>query len=101
MVRVRRAVRRSGELLIVPIITVPHALQPGRAARGSRHPDARRHAGRSDPRAIWRRFAAHYHLFRGTPSRMWLDWVFAEVFGLEVALDASTADATSTRSTRR
>ena len=38
----------------------------------------------SDPRAIWRRFAAHYHLFRGTPSRMWLDWVFAEVFGLDV-----------------
>src|SRR5690606_20155169 len=35
----------------------------------------------TDPRAIWRRFAAHYHLFRGTPSRMWLDWVFAEVFG--------------------
>jgi glucuronate isomerase len=47
----------------------------------------------SDPRAIWRRFAAHYRLFRGTPSSMWLDWVFAEVFGLEVALDASTADA--------
>jgi glucuronate isomerase len=46
-----------------------------------------------DPRAIWRRFAEHQHLFRGTPSRMWLDWVFAEVFGLDVALDASTADS--------
>jgi len=46
----------------------------------------------SDPRTIWRRFAAHYHLFRGTPSRIWCDWVFAEVFGLEVALDAATAD---------
>ncbi|HEU4651830.1 MAG TPA: glucuronate isomerase, partial [Croceibacterium sp.] len=46
----------------------------------------------NDPRAIWRRFAAHYHLFRGTPSRMWLDWVFAEVFGLDVALDGETAD---------
>jgi len=46
----------------------------------------------TDPRAIWRRFAAHYRLFRGTPSRMWLDWVFAEVFGLDVALDAETAD---------
>jgi glucuronate isomerase len=46
----------------------------------------------TDPRAIWRRFAAHYHLFRGTPSRMWLDWVFAEVFGLDVALEAETAD---------
>src|SRR5919197_1769392 len=31
----------------------------------------RRDGGRveSDPRKIWRRFAAHWHLFRGTPSR--------------------------------
>jgi glucuronate isomerase len=46
-----------------------------------------------DPRAAWRLFAANYHLFRGTPSRLWLDHVFADVFGLEDALDASTADA--------
>jgi glucuronate isomerase len=45
-----------------------------------------------DPRAIWRTFAAHYHLFRGTPSRLWLDWVFAQVFGLSVRLEAETAD---------
>ena len=35
---------------------------------------------------------AHYHLFRGTPSRLWLDHVFAEVFGIDVALEAATAD---------
>jgi glucuronate isomerase len=46
----------------------------------------------SDPRAIWRIFAEHYHLFRGTPSRLWLDWVFAEVFDLEVRLSGATAD---------
>jgi glucuronate isomerase len=45
-----------------------------------------------DPRAIWRRFAEHYHLFRGTPSRLWLDWVFAEGFGLDVRLEGATAD---------
>lgn len=45
-----------------------------------------------DARAAWRLFAERYHLFRGTPSRMWMDWVFAEVFGLEVRLDAGTAD---------
>jgi glucuronate isomerase len=45
-----------------------------------------------DPRQIWRTFAAHYHLFRGTPSRLWLDWVFAEVFQLEVRLAPETAD---------
>jgi glucuronate isomerase len=46
----------------------------------------------SDPRRIWRTFAAHYHLFRGTPSRLWLDWVFAEVFGLDRRLDADSAN---------
>lgn len=46
----------------------------------------------ADPREAWRLFAAHYYLFRGTPSRLWLDHVFAEVFGIEVRLDASTAD---------
>jgi glucuronate isomerase len=45
-----------------------------------------------DPRAAWRTFASHYHLFRGTPSRLWLDWVFAEGFGLEHRLEAATAD---------
>jgi glucuronate isomerase len=46
----------------------------------------------TDPRAIWHLLAQHYHLFRGTPSRMWLDWVFAEAFGLDVALEPATAD---------
>jgi glucuronate isomerase len=46
----------------------------------------------ADPREAWRLLASHYYLFRGTPSRVWLDHVFAEVFALEVALDASTAD---------
>ena len=47
---------------------------------------------RTDPREAWRLFASHYYLFRGTPSRMWLDHVFAEVFEIDVLLDASTAD---------
>jgi glucuronate isomerase len=55
-------------------------------------PRADRGRVETDPREIWRRFAAHYHLFRGTPSRLWLDWVFAEVFGIEVQLSAETAD---------
>ncbi len=45
-----------------------------------------------DPRAAWRLLAERYHLFRGTPSRMWLDFVFADTFGLEVQLSAETAD---------
>jgi glucuronate isomerase len=46
----------------------------------------------TDLRAAWRLFAERYHLFRGTPSRMWLDWVFAESFGIDVLLSADTAD---------
>jgi glucuronate isomerase len=46
----------------------------------------------ADPRASWRLFAERYHLFRGTPSRMWLDWVFAEGFGIDVQLGTATAD---------
>ena len=45
-----------------------------------------------DPRAIWRTFASHYHLFRGTPTQMWMDFVFAEVFGIDVVLESATAD---------
>lgn len=44
-----------------------------------------------DPRGAWALLAERYHLFRGTPSRMWLDWVFAEGFGLEVQFSAETA----------
>ncbi len=47
----------------------------------------------TDPRAIWRLFAGHYHLFRGTPTRMWLDHAFGTVFGVTERLSADTADA--------
>jgi glucuronate isomerase len=45
-----------------------------------------------DPRESWRLLAGHYYLFHGTPSRLWLDWVFAEVFGITEQLDGDTAD---------
>jgi glucuronate isomerase len=45
-----------------------------------------------DPRAIWRLFAAHYHLFRGTPTRLWLDHAFGTVFGIDERLTAESAD---------
>jgi glucuronate isomerase len=49
-------------------------------------------ASKTDPREAWRVFAAHFHLFRGTPSALWLNQTFSEVFGLEVRLQAETAD---------
>ena len=48
--------------------------------------------GHADLRAAWRLFADNQHLFRGTPSRLWLDHVFAEVFDFDVALGSDTAD---------
>lgn len=46
----------------------------------------------TDPRLIWKRFAEHYYLLRGTPSAMWLNHSFQHVFGLDVPLSAETAD---------
>ncbi|MFC4108674.1 glucuronate isomerase [Micromonospora zhanjiangensis] len=46
----------------------------------------------ADGRQIWRRFARHWHLFRGTPSRLWLELTFRDVFGVHTALSPATAD---------
>jgi glucuronate isomerase len=45
-----------------------------------------------DPRRVWGIFAKNYHLFRGTPTRMWLDFAFQELFGLEQRLCEGNAD---------
>jgi glucuronate isomerase len=45
-----------------------------------------------DPRRAWRRFAEHFHLFRGTPSGIWLQYVFENIFGIQERLNAETAD---------
>src|SRR6187455_1820639 len=36
----------------------------------------------TDGRAIWRIFAQNYHLFRGTPTRLWMDYVLSHLFGI-------------------
>jgi len=46
----------------------------------------------ADPRKVWQLFANHYHLFRATPSQMWLDHAFEVVFGVQEKLNAATAD---------
>jgi glucuronate isomerase len=46
----------------------------------------------TDARGIWRTFARNYHLFAGTPSRIWLNHVFGEVFGLDELLTEASAD---------
>jgi len=46
----------------------------------------------TDTRRIWRTFAAHCHLFRGTPTRIWLDHAFHDVFGIRERLTPESAD---------
>ena len=46
-----------------------------------------------EPMAVWRLFAENFHLFRGTPSAMWLAHSFEHVFGLDMPLSAKAADA--------
>jgi len=45
-----------------------------------------------DPRKVWQIFASHYYLFRGTPTRMWLDYAFEKQFGIKERLSEKTAD---------
>ena len=42
----------------------------------------------ADGRSTWRTFAEHYHLFRATPSKLWLDHTLSEVFGVAEPLGA-------------
>jgi len=48
--------------------------------------------GGADPKEVWRCLANNFHLFRGTPTAMWMEHSFEQVFGMDVALSAETAD---------
>ncbi|GFE65482.1 glucuronate isomerase [Litoreibacter roseus] len=50
-------------------------------------------AEQHDNRAIFRLFAAQWHLFLGTPSRLWLDHTFRTVFDIRETLSPETAEA--------
>ena len=43
-----------------------------------------------DPRKIWQTFADHWHLFRATPTRAWLEYELNEVFGVTQELDSTS-----------
>ena len=45
-----------------------------------------------DGRLVWRALADGYHLFRGTPSKLWLDHTLEEVFGVTTPLRTETSD---------
>ncbi|MEC5114862.1 glucuronate isomerase, partial [Xanthomonas oryzae] len=81
------------ELLLVPdhyVFRMLYSQGIDLDAIGIPHADGTRPA--VDPRAAWRVFAAHYTVLRGTPSALWLNHVFHDVFDLRLRLDAGTAD---------
>jgi glucuronate isomerase len=45
-----------------------------------------------DGRLVWRALAEGYHHFRGTPSKLWLDYTLEEVFGVTEPLRPETSD---------
>jgi glucuronate isomerase len=47
----------------------------------------------SDHRKIWQIFADHYYLFRGTPTRIWLDYEFETLFDVHETLNSDNAQA--------
>ena len=51
----------------------------------------------TDGRRIWRLFAENYRLFRGTPTRLWIDHVLSSLFGIDEPLCAESADRTYDR----
>jgi glucuronate isomerase len=44
-------------------------------------------------REVWRRLCEHWHVYRGTPVRFWLEAELAEIFDVNVRPSAETADA--------
>jgi glucuronate isomerase len=46
----------------------------------------------TDSRKIWRTFCENWKLFRGTPSRYWLEHELVEVFGVDLVPSPDTAD---------
>ena len=58
-------------------------------------------AAERDPRRIFRLFAENWHLFLGTPSRVWLTETLAQVFGIVDELSSKTADSIYDRIAQR
>jgi glucuronate isomerase len=59
-------------------------------ALGARRLDGTRVEG--DGRRIWRLLGDHYHLFRGTPTKLWLDHTLRQVFDVTTPLSGKSAD---------
>jgi glucuronate isomerase len=57
---------------------------------GIPHADGK--AAKVNNREVWRIFAKHWYLFRGTPTKMWLEHAFHDLFGIKERLESGSAD---------
>ena len=73
-------------------LPVPDALQPGRRSRRARRRLAPRPVARRSARRVAPVRGATFTCSAARRRALWLNYVFAKVFGLEVRLDADTAD---------
>lgn len=83
----------AASLLVVPdhyLFRMLHSAGVSHDALGLPRPDG---SGRIDGRETWRVFARHYHLFAGTPSRLWVDHAMSAVLGCPEPLTPGNADA--------
>jgi len=65
----------------------------GIRARGGDLRGATADAGQPDHRRVWQTLADNLHLFRGTPSGIWLAHELHEVFGIAAPLGSANAQA--------
>ena len=82
----------AAELLLAPDHYLYRMLYSQGATLASLGVPSRKGPSEANPREAWRLFARNFHLFRGTPSALWLNHVFSVVFGLDVVLEEKTAD---------
>jgi len=47
---------------------------------------------KDNPRTVWKLFADHFYLYRGTPSGLWLTHTLESIFGITEKLESSSAD---------
>ncbi|NDL58139.1 glucuronate isomerase [Phytoactinopolyspora mesophila] len=81
------------ELLVIPDHYVHRMLHSAGLSHGELGlTDLEGHQQETDSRQVWRRLCENWHLFRGTPSKLWLEMELADVFGIHTRLSAHTAD---------
>jgi glucuronate isomerase len=89
-----RAFADPAQLLVVPDHYVTRMLvSQGAAPEDLGIPRVDGGPVETDSREIFRRFCAGWSLYRGTPSRYWLEHELVEVFGVDVEPSAETSDA--------